>query len=47
MHVSQLPGQRVSHPSSVVRVGDVVTIWVLSVDVKKGRISLTMRKPKQ
>ena len=43
VHVSQLPG-RVKHPSERVRVGDVVTVWVLSVDKQKGRISLTMRK---
>ena len=27
-------------------VGDIVTVWVLEVDEKKKRISLTMRKPK-
>ena len=45
VHISQLPGRRVSHPSQVLSVGDVVTVWVLSVDEKKKRISLTMRKP--
>ena len=47
VHVSQLPGRRVTNPGSIVRVGDVVTVWVLSVDQKRGRISLTMRKPAQ
>ena len=28
-----------------IAVGDIVTVWVLAVDVKKGRISLTMKKP--
>ena len=45
VHISQLPGRRVNHPSQVLSVGDVVTVWVLSVDEKKKRISLTMRKP--
>jgi ribosomal protein S1 len=27
-------------------VGDIITVYVLSADVKKGRISLTMKKPK-
>ena len=45
VHISQFGGRRVNHPSEVVRVGDVVTVWVLEVDAKKNRISLTMRKP--
>jgi transcriptional accessory protein Tex/SPT6 len=28
----------------VLKVGDIVTVWVLAVDVKKNRISLTMKK---
>ena len=31
----------------VLKVGDIVTVWVLSVDVAKKRISLTMKKPAQ
>ena len=47
VHVSQLnTPRRVSHPSQVCAVGDVVTVWVLEVDEKKKRISLTMKKPK-
>ena len=42
VHVSQFP-TRVSHPSQVVRVGDVVKVRVLSVDQQKKRIALTMR----
>ena len=30
----------------LLAVGDVVTVWVLDVDEKKKRISLTMKKPK-
>lgn len=45
VHISQFGGRRVNHPSEVVHVGDVVTVWVLEVDAKKNRISLTMRKP--
>ncbi|MCC2257647.1 Tex family protein [Intestinimonas aquisgranensis] len=47
VHISQLnTPRRVSHPSQVCAVGDVVTVWVLDVDEKKKRISLTMKKPK-
>ncbi|HIS91857.1 MAG TPA: RNA-binding transcriptional accessory protein [Candidatus Alectryocaccomicrobium excrementavium] len=45
VHISQLSGRRVRHPSEVISVGDVVTVWVLSVEKDKNRISLTMRKP--
>jgi len=45
VHISQFGGRRINHPSEAVRVGDVVTVWVLEVDSKKNRISLTMRKP--
>ncbi|WP_219839236.1 Tex family protein [Paenibacillus sp. R14(2021)] len=45
VHISQLSGKFVKHPMDVVSVGDTVTVWVLSVDEKKGRVSLTMRKP--
>ena len=42
VHVTQLPW-RVKHPSDRLAVGDVVTVWVLSVDEGKKRISLTMK----
>lgn len=45
VHISKMSNVRVRHPSEVVRVGDIVTVWVLEVDKQKKRISLTMRKP--
>ena len=45
VHISRLSRQRVRHPSEIVSVGDVVTVWVLEVDEEKKRISLTMRPP--
>ncbi len=47
VHISELSDRRVRHPSEVLSVGDVVTVWVLGVDEKKKRISLTMKKPKE
>jgi uncharacterized protein len=44
VHISQLADRYIKHPSDVVKVGDVVEVRVLSVDVAKKRISLTMRK---
>ncbi|MCB5951055.1 RNA-binding transcriptional accessory protein [Enterococcus sp. BWT-B8] len=42
VHISKLSNRFVKHPTDVVAVGDVVTVWVEEIDVKKGRISLTM-----
>ena len=44
VHISKICDRYLNHPSEVLSVGDVVTVWVEQVDVKKGRISLTMRK---
>ncbi len=43
VHISQLSDSFVKHPSDVVKVGDVVEVKVLSVDLAKKRISLTMK----
>ncbi|MGG4546541.1 Tex family protein [Rossellomorea marisflavi] len=42
VHISKLKNGYVKHPLDVVSVGDVVTVWVEGVDVRKGRVSLTM-----
>nr|WP_324616419.1 Tex family protein [Paenibacillus bouchesdurhonensis] len=47
VHISQLSKGYVKHPMDVVSVGDNVTVWVLNVDTKKGRVGLTMRKPSE
>ena len=44
VHISKLP-RRVKHPSELLTVGDIVTVWGIEVDEKKKRISLTMKKP--
>ena len=44
VHISRLP-RRVKHPSELLSVGDVVTVWVVDVDEKRGRIGLTMQSP--
>ena len=46
VHISQITDRYIKHPSEVLKVGQVVTVWVISVDVNKKRISLTMKKPK-
>lgn len=43
VHISQMCDRFIKHPLEVVAVGDVVDVKVLSVDVKKKRIALTMK----
>jgi small subunit ribosomal protein S1 len=45
LHVSQLAGGYVNHPSEVMKVGDEVQVRILEVDPRKRRISLTMKEP--
>ncbi|CRK85123.1 Tex family protein [Neobacillus massiliamazoniensis] len=47
VHISKLSNRFVKHPLDIVSVGDVVTVWVDSVDMKKGRVALTMLPPSQ
>ena len=46
VHISQICDHYIRHPSEVLKVGDVVKVRVLSVDIKKQRISLTMKTDK-
>ena len=43
VHISQICDRYIKHPLEVLSVGDIVTVWVLDVDSKRGRISLTMK----
>ena len=45
VHISRLTKQFVNDPRQVVAVGDIVTVWVQSVDLKRERIQLTMLAP--
>ncbi|MBE7091966.1 MAG: RNA-binding transcriptional accessory protein [Clostridiales bacterium] len=45
VHISQITDRYIKHPMEVLKVGQVVTVWVISVDVNKKRIALTMKKP--
>lgn len=42
VHISKMAKRFVRHPSEVVKVGDVVDVWILEVDKKKKRIALSM-----
>lgn len=44
VHISQICERYIKHPLEAVKVGDIVKVWVLHVDQKKKRISLTMKQ---
>ncbi len=44
VHISQITNKYIKHPSEVLKVGEVVTVWVLACDPVKKRISLTMKQ---
>lgn len=45
VHISKICDRFIRHPSEVLKVGDIVTVWVDEVDVPRKRIALTMKKP--
>ena len=46
VHISQIPQSRLRNQDQMLRVGEVITVWVLGVEQAKGKISLSMHKPR-
>ena len=46
-HVSDLSKSFVKNPSDVVAVGKIVTVWVKSLDLQRGKINLTLVNPRE
>ena len=46
VHISEITDRYIKHPSEVLKVGQVVKVWVKEVDLKKKRIGLTMKNKK-
>ncbi len=46
VHISQITDRFIKHPSEVLKVGDIVDVYVLGVDLAKKRISLSIKEPK-
>ena len=42
VHVSQMADRYISSPHDAVSVGDIITVWVQTIDIKRRRVSLTM-----
>jgi uncharacterized protein len=45
VHISQMANRYIKSPHDVAAVNDIVTVWVLSLDKERNRVSLTMIKP--
>ena len=45
VHVSKLSKKFVKNPMDIVSVGDIVDVWILSIDTQKDKVSLTMINP--
>ncbi|MCG4584311.1 helix-hairpin-helix domain-containing protein, partial [Anaerosalibacter bizertensis] len=43
VHISKLSDKFVKHPMEVVKIGDIVQVRVLDIDISKGKISLSMK----
>ena len=47
VHITHMSMKRIKHPSEVVSVGDIVTVYVLEVDEAKGRVALSLLPKEQ
>ena len=47
VHTSRMSKKYIKHPSEVVSVGDIIKVWVVNVDLKRGRVELSMVNPAQ
>lgn len=46
VHISRITDRFIKHPAEVLKVGDIVEVYVIGVDVAKKRISLSIKEPK-
>ncbi|OZV10975.1 RNA-binding transcriptional accessory protein [Tissierella sp. P1] len=44
VHISQLSNRFIKHPKEVVKVGDIVKVRIVEVDMERGRIALSMKE---
>ena len=45
IHISQMSPQFIKHPSQVVSVGDLVTVWVYKIDLEREKVNLSLLAP--
>ena len=47
IHISEMSKNFVKHPSQVVSVGDIVTVWVSKVDLNREKLNLSLVAPSE
>ena len=47
IHISKLSNSYVKHPSQVVSVGDLVTVWVDKLDIEREKVNLSLVAPRE
>ncbi len=45
VHISKMAKRRIAHPSEILKVGDIVEVWVVDTDLQRKRLALTMVNP--
>ena len=45
VHISNISKEKISHPSQILSVGDIVDVWVKKIDEEKKKVQLTMIEP--
>ncbi|MCR5740997.1 MAG: helix-hairpin-helix domain-containing protein, partial [Gammaproteobacteria bacterium] len=45
VHISKMSKRRINHPSEIMKVGDIVSVWVIETDINRKRLALTMVEP--
>ena len=47
VHISKMSNRRIAHPSEIMKVGDIISVWVIEADINRKRLALTMIEPNQ
>ncbi|MDU7500525.1 MAG: S1 RNA-binding domain-containing protein, partial [Streptococcus thermophilus] len=47
IHISEMSKSFVNHPSQVVSVGDLVTVWVSKIDLEHEKLNLSLVNPRE
>lgn len=47
VHISKMSKRRITHPSEIMKVGDIISVWVIEADINRKRLALTMIEPNQ
>ena len=47
VHISKMSKKRLRHPSELVSVGDIVTVWVCGIDEERGKVQLSLLSPRE